>query len=234
MANTLLEVCQDITDRIGLSKPSVIISDASGLAPQYLRMLIETAKDMTRRYDWQVLEREYIFNTVAGEVQISSLTTDIPDLKRIIEDTFINTSRGFEMKPIGRRANALVRLNPSVLPGYQYRISGNQLRIPGNTSSGEEVRFEYVSTFWVETALGERIARPTSDTDILLLDREALILGVKWRFKKENGLAYGEDFNDYEKNLQELAGSDVPRETLSLSASSGDGMIYPDYSIVVE
>lgn len=227
MAN-LLETCQQIAVRIGLPRPIAVLSGDSQIVPQYFALMCETAKDLIRRHDWQCLEQEVTFLTVPGDIQIGNLRVAYPDLRRIKEDSVANITRNYPMLPLARDQHRAVKLAPpATTQGAFYRVRGDQFLMPGNTAADDEIVFEYISSYWATTSgdSPERIAVPASDTDILLLDDEALILGVKWRFKKENGLEYGEDFSDYEKYVQELIGSDTPRETLSLSPTCDDGFI---------
>lgn len=233
MARTLIELCQDLTARIGLPRPENIISGEGELPPQYLGLLYETAKDLSRRHDWQVLERQASFTTVSGETQ-ATIPVAWPDLRRVKNRTMINTTKVRRLTPINATQHAAIRLNNVPNLGFYYRVSGNTLLLPNNADSGDSISFEYISNYWCTSADGAtRKAIPTSDADIILLDDEALILGTKWRWKKENSLGYGEDFNDYEKLVQELIGSDVEREAFSLGAKLDNALVEQRYEFVV-
>lgn len=226
---TLLEACQDLGARIGVGVPSSIIAGEGDLPPQYLMMLYESARDLTRRADWQVLERVATFTSTAVELQ-AVMTAAWPDFRRMKKGTFVNITQACSIRPIEARAHTVLTVqgvSPSVRPCY--RIRGNQLLFPGNTTAGNSCQFEYISHYWCVAADGTTYkSRPTLDSDVLLLDDEALILGAKWRFKKENGLAYGEDFNDCEKLIQELIGNNREYGVLSLTSGGrgrGNGSI---------
>jgi hypothetical protein len=207
--------------RVGLTSPAQLVGgSAGGLPPQYLALLTQAAEDLIARHDWEVMLVEHSFTTVAGQHQFS-IFTDLPTYKRMAADTVVNVTTGRFMKHMSREAHTALKLSPSPMVLDRYRLRGGDFLMPGNTVSGETVEFEYMSRGWL--ANKDTLARQTTaltDRDLVLLDEEALIRGAKWLFKKEKGLAYGEDFNDYERYIKDLKGGDTPTETLSIGATS--------------
>lgn len=227
MANTILQVCKNLAYRIGLPPPTSIINGDGDLPPQYQMLMLEAAAGLMREHDWQFQNIEAEFTTVTGADQFT-IFTEYPDFKRLHADSVVNVTRGHRMRHISRAEVAALKLTPSPTATGVYRLINGVFTMPGNTAVGETIEFEYLSSGWLAPASpGPRKIAPTIDTDVVLLDEEALILGTKWRLKKENGLAYGEDFNDYERYVQDLKGGDTPKETLSLNTpgvASGLGL----------
>lgn len=65
--------------------------------------------------------------------------------------------------------------------------------------------FEYVNDGWVLHANGTFGKRFTADTDTVLLDDDAMILGAKWRFLQSKEFTYGaqqQEYLDYVKREQ--------------------------------
>ena len=217
---TILQACQAVALRIGLTQPSSVVSGGVALPSQYMHLLVETGHELARREGWQCLEREATFQTVVGDIQISNMAAEFPDLKRISEDTVVNLTTGVELKHASRRATTVLKMGAAPVISNLYRIRGNQFLLLGNVSQDETISFEYLSKYWItDRDTGERKASPQNDADVILFDLEAMVLGTKWRFKKENGLEYGEDFNDYEKYVHDLIGGDKPVGTISLEPS---------------
>lgn len=75
--------------------------------------------------------------------------------------------------------------------------------------NGETLTFEYISAFPWENAGGTAIESATSDSDVWLLDRRLLTLGVKWRWKKEKGVEdWSVDQQLYARQLAAVRGRD--------------------------
>ena len=90
---------------------------------------------------------------------------------------------------------------------------------------GETITFEYESAHpWLSGATPAETA--TSDTDVWRLDRRLLILGVKWRWKKEKGLEdWQVDAQQYQGYVNILRGRNEGARTLCF----GDAP-RPDYA----
>lgn len=76
---------------------------------------------------------------------------------------------------------------------------------PTVSSVPDALVFEYVNNGWVEHANGTFGTRFTADSDTSLLDNDALILGVKWRYWQIKGFDYGalqQEYIDYVTRLK--------------------------------
>lgn len=73
---------------------------------------------------------------------------------------------------------------------------------------------------WVADSGGNPKGSPTTDTDIILFDSRLMINGLKYRFKKEKGLEYGDDLLDFTTRLNKLAGR-VNARVLDLDLDEG-------------
>lgn len=59
---------------------------------------------------------------------------------------------------------------------------------------------------WVADSTGAPKPAPTTDGDVILFDGRLAIDGLKYRFKKEKGLEFGEDMRDYLTRMAKLSG----------------------------
>lgn len=219
MARSYLAVINDMCARIGMSRPVSIVSNSNDLPVQLRAIFFESARDVTRSHDWQVLTRAVSFSTTSSALQLTLLSA-VPDFRRMVPETFVNETQGRRILPMNALEYSQFLMSGGPIPHYRYRLRSGVILFPGNTTSGDVCTFEYVSTYWLTDSSGAtRKGDPTADTDLVLIDDELIILNAKWRFKKESGLEYGEDFNDYQRALQAAKGEDS--ESLRLSIGGG-------------
>lgn len=86
---------------------------------------------------------------------------------------------------------------------------------------GETITYEYISSFpWKAGSTNKELA--TADTDEWRLDRRLLILGVKWRWKKEKGMEdWQVDQQLYQRHLNMLRGRNEGAKTLMFGEARG-------------
>ncbi len=234
MARSLLEVVKDVAARVGLPRPTNVVTGDGDLPPQYQSIIYESAHDIIRRNNagWQALKMEHQFTTLAADQQF--LLASLKGYRSICEDTVVNKTQRRWLRPMNGKEHAGQRVLNVAPPVLRYRIMGGKFLLPGNTVAGDVIHFEYDSFCWLTDSAGAvQKDRPTADTDLVVISDELLILGAKWRFKKENGLAYGEDFNDFERLCQELIGSDHPADELSLNRKGDSGLLGVNYNILI-
>lgn len=69
---------------------------------------------------------------------------------------------------------------------YSVRFIGDRLHVK-DPVDGETITYEYISSFpWKAGSTNKELA--TADTDEWRLDRRLIVLGIKWRWKKEKGI----------------------------------------------
>lgn len=82
---------------------------------------------------------------------------------------------------------------------------------------GESWFFEYVTANWILAADGVTYKQYfTADTDTILLPETLVLMGLRWRWKKEKGFDYSEDFNTYEMQVKDALGRDGGKPVLSM------------------
>lgn len=81
-------------------------------------------------------------------------------------------------------------------------------------ASGQTITYEYMSAYpWRASGVNQEIA--TADTDEWRLDRRLLVMGVKWRWKKEKGMDdWQADFAAYQKYVNTLRGRNEGARTI--------------------
>jgi hypothetical protein len=113
-------------------------------------------------------------------------------------------------------------------PRRRFRIYNNTFNIdpvPGFSSSdnGSIEVYEYYSNGWCQSTggiNGNIQTIWTADTDNYCLDDQAMILGIKWRYRRAKGLDYGEEKRTYDLLAERLMSRDGGSRNLPLNASA--------------
>lgn len=100
-------------------------------------------------------------------------------------------------------------------------LSGGNYRIwppPQSTDTPFQIAWEYASNFWVQSAAGVNKASFTADTDLPVLDSQAIILGTKWRFAQAKSLPSAASLQiEWNEYVQQLIARDGGAPTLRAS-----------------
>lgn len=208
MTKTLLQITQDVADRLGLTRPSTVIGSADAQVRQLLGFAGEAGLALARAGDWEALKDEHTFVTVA---QAEQSNTPVPtDLDRFIPDTFYNrTSQRKVIGPITSQLWQQMQARPASVASYIcFRKRAGAFLMTPTPTAGDTIAYEYVSNLWVLSSANVGKTAFSSDDDTIALDDELLIQSIRWRWKQAKGLEYGEDMLTYERNLQQALGND--------------------------
>lgn len=88
---------------------------------------------------------------------------------------------------------------------------------PGATETVWETVFEYIQNTWVISAGGTGKSTMTVDTDTSLIDPQAIILGVIWRFLRAKQFAYADQFKEWQDYKNSRIAKDGGAQTLSMA-----------------
>lgn len=222
MALSVLTIVQRALAGPGMKAPSSLTSPNDDLGPQALALLYETAEDMISRFDWQELKSDGSITTTGVELQ-GNLATLYPDLDHIIPGTVWNATTGRELKgvAVSQDWQKLKRqLGTTVSLNGPYRVIGNRLYILGNTSTTDNITFEYISKKWLTSSDGATEKETVTDNgDLCRLPARVVVTGLKWRWQEAKGLDYSEAFRVYERFMESSAASSVGTDKISLSPS---------------
>ena len=100
-------------------------------------------------------------------------------------------------------------------------LSGGNYRLwppPQATDTPFQIAWEYVSNYWVQSVSGTNKASFTVDTDVPVLDSQAIILGTKWRFGQAKSLPSAASLQfEYSEYVSQLISRDGGAPTLRAS-----------------
>jgi hypothetical protein len=167
-------------------------------------MLEEEGNELSGRGEWEQLTFEATHTTVATESQ-GEMTTIADNGYRYIKfDTLWDRSTSEPIPVLSGTEWQQLKSGVMSGPNYQVRIRGGELISTPVPAAGSTWVFEYVSSNWILGADGTTYSQYFNlDTDTFLLPEPILLMGLTWRWKKEKGLSYGEDFNAYERMVKD-------------------------------
>lgn len=204
----LLTLVQSFCARTKLPVPGQVIGSSDPQVLQIQGLLEEGGADLADRGDWQELNREATWTTLANEDQ-GLITTLAPfGYKSLLPQTLWDRTALLPL--LGPSSPSTWATEEALVikgPRYSFRLRGNHfLSIPA-PPAGSTWAFEYTSESWVSNAAGTVFSDTFSaDTDIILLRSKIVMADLRWRWKKEKGVPYGEDFNSCERLVNNALG----------------------------
>lgn len=214
----MLKIVQRFCSRTGLDVPTSVLGNTDSQVRQILALLEEEGNDLATRGDWQELTNEAIHVTVATESQGAIKTIASNGFSYIKNQTIWDRGSSLPVYVInGSDWQQSKAINLSG-PRYQARFRGGNLIVNPVPVAGLTWAFEYISENWVTDSTD---ANPdkffNDDTDKVILPENLVLLGLRWRFLKEKGLEYAEQFATYEKSVENSLSRDNMRRVISMS-----------------
>lgn len=231
----LLQVIQYVCGRTGVTVPASVLGTQDPQVLQLLRLLEEEGSDLRKRGPWNGIIKETTWSSTAAEDQGALTTLAASGFDYIKKDTFWDRTDILPVHgPLSDDEWQSRKALASVGPRYCYRIRGGKLLINPVPAASHTFAFEYASTYWILGADGTTYKQYfTLDTDTILLPEELVIMGLRWRWKKEKGFDYAEDFRTYEMQVKDALGRDGSKRTLAMDGgrhSMMPGVFVPDRS----
>ncbi len=233
---SLLTIVQNVCGRTNIPVPNSVMgttTDAQVL--QLLRLLEEEGNDLCDRGPWQALTNEFTHITIQSEDQGAMTGIATNGFRSIKNGTFFDRSDTLpihgplsDMEWQDRKARSVSG------PRYYYRIRGGHLLVNPTPVAGHIWAAEYLSKNWILGADGTTYKQYfTLDSDTILLPEELVLMGLRWRWKKEKGFAYDEDFRTYEMQVKSALGRDGGKPVLNMAGDTHQhrpGIMVPEYS----
>lgn len=230
---SLLTIIQDAALSLGLIAKSddltAVISSVDPTINQLLALANKEGKDLSQRYDWQAQTKEASFTTTATEFQGTLVSIAGSGFKAILSNTMWD--RTFSRPIRGSITNQRwARLKGSTAAGT---FSEHQIRddsiyaIPAPATASSLWAFFYRSKYWCQSSGGTGQDRWADDTDTGILNEDLMSLGIEWRYEKAKGFDYSEEFQTYERRVQEaiLQDRDHPVINMETSRIGGPGIL---------
>jgi hypothetical protein len=219
---TLLTICQDAANIIGITAPPAVTSSTDTSVIQLEAVANQEGRAQVQKYKWEALIQEGSHTTLAAESQ-GAITTIATDFGRFSNNTLWNrtTNRKYYGPITGSQWQQIKAVVSGGITNY-FRIRGGNLLMSPTPTAGESVNFEYVSKNWVDTAGGStaNADKFTGDSQTTVLEEELIVLGVVWRFLKLKGLPYDVQLMEYQNRMMEYTGQDGAKPILRMGGPS--------------
>lgn len=166
--------------------------------------LLETVDELLDRVDWPSPIGKVQTITGDGSTEFD-LNSDFKRMKRSREVYESSNTRRFGI-PVHDEGTWQYLTDIGTAAAYRYfRTAGYDgaftIEFYPATSSGDSIQVAYVSELWMATSAGVVGSAWTNDTDLLLLPRRLIELGVEHRFKQRKGMDYAPALAEYELRL---------------------------------
>lgn len=224
----LLQLVQEFCRRTGLPIPTQVVGNTDLTVVQFLALLNEVVEDLLALpagETWQAANKEAVFTTVAAENQ-GDLSTLAPfGFLGILNQTIYSRSQQLPVYgPISPAQWQQLKAVPASGPYYKYRIWQNQLHMYPAPEAGLTYAFEYASNYGILAVDGMTYKEMFSaDTDsCILVPWMVLLRGLRWKWKKEKGLEYDEEFREYQILKLQAMGRDKTSPVLYGDSSLND------------
>ncbi len=207
---SMLTVVQHFCRRTGLPSPTTVLGTNDERIVQIQALLEEEGNELSQRGPWQGIVFEASHTTLAQEDQ-GAIATIAPNGFRYIKNDTIwdRTDRLPVLGPMDDKEWQAVKAVVVTGPRYRYRIRGGRLLANPNPPASHSWYFEYASQNWILGVDGTTYKQYfTLDTDNILLPETLVLMGLRWRWKKEKSLEYAEDFRTYEMQVKNALGRD--------------------------
>lgn len=233
MADTLLTIIQEFTDRRGLDRPGAVMSSQDDTIRQLRTLVNEVVADICGRGGaWSKLKKEATFLTLAAELQGTIAAIAPWGFRRLIANSAFNrTTRTALFGPRGSAEWQQSEALPATGPFYSYRIWQGNFYLQPAPPANHTIAFEYESDFAISDAPGTTFKkRFSADTDLFLLNSDMLFLGLNAKFRREKGLSYAQEQSDYEYLLTQELGNDPQKGEVNMAGGTSNlrpGFIVP-------
>lgn len=219
--STLLEVVQQLALRTALPNPAIVIGSTDAQILQMQALLQEGCESLSGRGQWQGLINEATWTTTATEDQGALTTLASNGFRYLIPETLWDRTEKLQLLG-GISPKDWQGLKAIVITGprYSFRFRQDHFLVTPAPPAGHTWVFEYVSKNFLLAVDGVTYkASFTADTDTILLPDDIVKADLRWRWKKEKGLTYEEDFNSCEALIADALGRDSAKTTIDMGAS---------------
>lgn len=226
---SLLTLVQSVATKIGIQRPSTVISNTATEVLELLEFAQEEGRELVKRGDWQILRSEYTFDTTATETQTNF---SVSDLGRFIPDTVWNRTRRLPLfGPLNSKEWQAIKSFGSSPVQNTFTYRGGNFLISPTPTAGDHVYGEYISKNFCQSAGGTGQSAWAADTDVGVLDEYIMGLGVIVRWKAAKGLDFSADLGKYETQVEQALEQDKPSGTIDLGyplAKRRPGIVVPE------
>jgi hypothetical protein len=206
---SLLTICQNASDEVGIDRPVTVASNTNGEVQKLYRMAKKVGLKLMKTFPWQVLRSEQTFTSLATETQTAILPSDFD---RFVPETFWNrTDKILISGPVHAvewQSMKAIAYGDANIPKFAHR--GDTVLVIPTLSAGKSLAFEYVSKNWCQSSGSVAQATWAADDDTGIIDEELITLGLVWEYLHAEGLPAGKAGMAYKEYFDALCDNDQP------------------------
>jgi hypothetical protein len=217
---TLLTVCQNAAAEIGIDMPAYIIGNTDAAAQQLQALTRRSVREIGKM-GWPQTITEYTFNTVVG-----TASYDFPaDFLGMVDQTPWDRANRWPLQGPLEPQEWQVLKSGLAASGIRlaFRVWQGKLWLDPTPAAIAEVAFEYFSNLFVRDSLAVPKGSFTADTDYAAIDEDLIELDLIWRFKRQKGFDYMEDYHTAQNAISRDRGRLMGGRVLPLSYPRGFG-----------
>ena len=181
--------------------------------------------EVSEARDWPHLlnTTAYTFDTVIGQAEYSMPA----DFNRMAPDTLFDTEADYRMVggttiQLFQRASVI----SSPMDKASYRVHGSgvtrRLIITPTPDVVKTISYWYYSSYYAVSSTGDFKETFTSDADTTRVPENLVELDLKWRYARQRGQDYAEEFREYQDKLDKVFSQSIPPRTILLGGSQYD------------
>lgn len=225
---SLLTVIQGAALKIGVDRPNTVLGNSNIEIMELLELANDEGAELVRRGDWQVLRRELLFTTIAGDVQTGMVPADYDHM---VQGTIWNRTKHRKIEGVVSPTTWQQIKSSNVGTVYDtLYMRGGDFLISPNSPGGEVIAAEYVTKNFCQSVTSAGQSQWLADTDTGVLSERLMKLGIVARYKMQKGLDASADVAQYETQVLLALGMDKPERTLNFADGNtvGFGLIVPE------
>ncbi len=221
---SLLTIIQDASLDMGLPSPASVIGSNDTRVLELLSMANRTGEELARRYDWQELTNEVVF-TASGTISQGYAASIAVDFGRFVDQTFWDRSQRLPITGPATAQEWQSDLSFAIVaPPYKFIVQAGILKVgPTALPNTDTLVFNYITKYWCQSSAGAGQTAFAADTDTTKVPEELFKLELIWRWKSSKGLAYAEDLESAEEQIERYMGQSGGRRILFIG---GQGVYY--------
>ena len=210
---SLLSICKDAADEIGLdNRPVTIIGNTAVDVLRLLRFAQRVGSDLASRAPWQALRLQQSFTATATEVQANAVPVTF---QRFIPETAWDATNDMALTGPVDPVEYQSRKNALGTAGYTgpmrwFTRRGNDFLVWPIPVGGETYLYEYQSGAFCQSAAGTPQNEWLADTDTGRVSEELITLGVIARFLAADGQPSQQAEMAYRERLNTEISNDAP------------------------
>jgi hypothetical protein len=221
---SLLTIVQDFCERKSLPSPTSVLGSADPQIKQIRALIQKGCEDLFQRGRWESLINEASWTTTATESQGTIVSRATNGFMWMLPETFWDRTQKLPLLgPLDSADWQVLKAIVVTGPRYSFRFMGGIIKSTPAPPAGHTWVFEYISKNWILQADGVTyLSKFAADTDNVLFPEQVVTADLEWRWLKEKGLNYQEDFNAAERLIVNALGRSGSKPVLHLDDFGGE------------